>query len=310
MNNANAYAGVFKPRRQFGRTGFTATALGIGDVADRTVPLDECVATVRRAVEAGLNVVDTAPAYEDGYSEQIVGLAVRDCRESVFLVDKVDHFDRPVAPQVEQSLRTLGLETVDLFLLHGVSTVEDWGRLSAPGGGLDQLKKCVAAGKCRFAGISSHHPDVLLAALKAGACDAVMFALGPFADMRYKLEVLPAAKAAGVATIGFKAFAAAMLLYDTSGYGRPLVDGQPAVLRGDLPKSKPHLTVEECVGYTMTWDADVTLLGLSFPEQQDAAFEAALRFKPLSPTRMAAIETHAAAAVAGKGTCWWNPAKR
>ncbi|MBE3134177.1 MAG: aldo/keto reductase [Acidobacteria bacterium] len=66
----------FSPRRPLGRTGFVATALGIGDVADRSVPIDECVRTVRRALDAGLNLIDAAPGYEDGYSEQIVGRAL------------------------------------------------------------------------------------------------------------------------------------------------------------------------------------------------------------------------------------------
>ena len=67
---------LFHPRRPLGRTGFVATILGIGDIADRSVPLATCVATVRRAMDAGLNVIDTAPGYEDGYSEQIVGEAL------------------------------------------------------------------------------------------------------------------------------------------------------------------------------------------------------------------------------------------
>jgi diketogulonate reductase-like aldo/keto reductase len=66
----------FQPRRELGRTGFNATALGIGDLADRNIPLDICVDTIQRALDAGLNVIDTAPGYEDGYSEQIVGEAL------------------------------------------------------------------------------------------------------------------------------------------------------------------------------------------------------------------------------------------
>jgi aryl-alcohol dehydrogenase-like predicted oxidoreductase len=59
----------FAPRRVLGRTGFVATVLGIGDVADRSLSLETCVATVRRAIDAGLNLIDTAPGYEDGFSE-------------------------------------------------------------------------------------------------------------------------------------------------------------------------------------------------------------------------------------------------
>jgi aryl-alcohol dehydrogenase-like predicted oxidoreductase len=62
--------GSFLPRRELGRTGFRATTLGIGDLADRAVPLAECVAIIRRAMAAGLNVIDTAPSYEGGYSGQ------------------------------------------------------------------------------------------------------------------------------------------------------------------------------------------------------------------------------------------------
>src|SRR5512137_2132079 len=84
----------FHPRRELGRTGFVATVLGIGDLADRSVPLEQCVSTVHRALDAGLNVIDTAPGYESGYSEEIVGHALRGRREGVFLIDKIYHPDR------------------------------------------------------------------------------------------------------------------------------------------------------------------------------------------------------------------------
>ena len=68
-------------RRTLGSTGFKASILGIGDLADRAVPLEKCVATIYRAMDAGLNLIDTAPGYEDGYSEAIVGTALRGRRE-------------------------------------------------------------------------------------------------------------------------------------------------------------------------------------------------------------------------------------
>src|SRR3954451_13364521 len=84
---------LFPPRRPLGRTGFVATVLGIGDVADRRLPIEQCVSTARRAIDAGLNVIDTAPNYEDGYSEQIVGQAVKGVRDRMFLISKIDHHD-------------------------------------------------------------------------------------------------------------------------------------------------------------------------------------------------------------------------
>jgi aryl-alcohol dehydrogenase-like predicted oxidoreductase len=139
-------AAPFAPRRELGRTGFVATALGIGDLADRSMPLETCVATARRALDAGLNVIDTAPNYEDGYSEQVVGAAVRGRpRESVFVIDKVDHPERPVGPQLDGSLTRLGLGHADLFVFHNLSEMGAFERLCHPGGGFDQLADAVRA---------------------------------------------------------------------------------------------------------------------------------------------------------------------
>src|SRR6266545_1803277 len=100
----------FQPRRELGRTGFVATTLGIGDLADRQIPLDTCVATARRAIDAGLNLIDTAPGYEDGYSERIVGQAVKGVRDRLFIIDKIDHPEAPVGPQIDASLQRLELD--------------------------------------------------------------------------------------------------------------------------------------------------------------------------------------------------------
>jgi aryl-alcohol dehydrogenase-like predicted oxidoreductase len=301
----------FTERRPLGRTGFQASVLGIGDLADRGVPLESCAAAVRRAVDAGLNVIDTAPNYEDGYSEEVVGHALRGIRDEVFVIDKIDVFDEPVAPQVEASLGRLRMDHTDAFVFHNLSDMATFRRLMEPGGGFDQLAGCVRAGKTRFRGISSHDPDVLAAAIRAGVCDIAMFPLGPFVDPRYVAETLPLAREHGVGTVCFKTFGAGKLLGDVSGYNQPLQlrprgklssggdDGAVAVL--------PRLGVEECVHYTLTLNPDVALLGLSFPNEQDQAFAAARSFAPLPPERMEDIRLRAVEARREKGPCWWNP---
>jgi aryl-alcohol dehydrogenase-like predicted oxidoreductase len=302
---------LFEPRRALGRTGFSATALGIGDLADRSLPLDACVATARRAIDAGLNVIDTAPGYEDGYSEQIVGLAVEGVRDQVFVIDKIDALDAPVGPQIDASLQRLQLDHADAFVFHGLSSMALFEQLRQPGGGFDQLAACIKAGKARFGGISSHHPDVLRAAITAGLCDIAMFAVGPFADQRYVDDILPLAKAHGVGTICFKTFGAGKLLGDTAGYNQPLQLRPRGKLSSggtnDTHATLPRLSVEECLHYTLTLDPDVALLGLSYPNEQDQAFAAARSFAPLTPEHMADIRRRAIAARQDKGPCWWNP---
>ncbi len=301
----------FLPDRELGRTGFRTTRLGIGDLADRSVPFDTCVATLRRALEAGLNLVDTAPNYEDGYSERIVGRALQGRRDEVFLIDKIDHLHEPVAPQIEASLRRLELAHADLFVFHACSTATDLDRLLAPGGGFDQLGQAVAKGQVRWRGLSSHHPDVLCAAIESGACDVVMFPLGPFVDRRYETVVLPLARSRRVGTVCFKTFGAGKLLGDTEGYQRPLAvrpRGKRSSGGATAGEARlPRLEVAECVRYTLTLDPDVALLGLSFPNEQDEAWAAAHAFSPCSADELAALRLRAAAAIAGKGDVWWNP---
>jgi aryl-alcohol dehydrogenase-like predicted oxidoreductase len=302
---------LFQPRRALGRTGFHVTALGIGDLADRGQPLETCVATLRRALDAGLNLVDTAPNYEDGFSEQVVGAALRGRREGVFLIDKIDHLEEPVAPQIDASLDRLGLGFADAFVFHSLSSMELYERLAAPGSGFDQLAECIAAGKARFGGISSHSPEVLRAAITSGRCDIVMFPVGPFVDERYISETLPLAHERGVGTVCFKTFGAGKLLGDTAGYNQPLRQRPRGKLSSggsdDGEARLPRLTVAECLHYTLTLDPDVALLGLSYPNEQDAAFAAARSFAPLSPEQLEGIRLRAAEARRDKGPCWWNP---
>jgi aryl-alcohol dehydrogenase-like predicted oxidoreductase len=301
----------FSPRRPLGRTGFVATAAGIGDLADRAVPRERCVATLRRALDAGLNVIDTAPMYEDGYSEELVGEALRGRRDRVFLVDKIDLLDRPVAPQLDASLARLGLPAVDLLAFHAVNDVASFRRLAAPGGGLDEAETEIARGRARLRGLSSHHPEVLGEALASGRCNVLMFPVGAWCDARYVDEILPRARALGVGTIGFKTFGAGKLVGDTEGYGRPL-SARPRgkVSSGGEDEAAPilpRLSVEECLRYTLTLDPDVALLGLSFPNEQDAAFAAAEAFRPMDAGELAATRARAAEAIRGKGDVWWNP---
>jgi aryl-alcohol dehydrogenase-like predicted oxidoreductase len=208
----------------------------------------------------------------------------------------------------------MGLHRTDAFVFHNLSHMRVFESLMRPGAGFDQLGECVSRGLTRFRGISSHDPDVLRAAIEAGVCDIAMFPIGPFVDARYVSETLPLARAKGVATVCFKTFGAGKLLGDVSGYGQAL-EGLQARPRGKLSSGGsdgvaavlPRLGVEECVHYTLTLDPDVALLGLSFPNEQDAAFAAARSFVPLSEERMADIRRRASEARREKGACWWNP---
>jgi hypothetical protein len=160
-------------------------------------------------------------------------------------------------------------------------------------------------------GISCHNPEVLRVAIPSGLCDVVMFPVGPFVDDRYVAEILPLAKRHRVGTVCFKTFGAGKLLGDTEGYSRPLSQRPRGKLSSGGSDASapvlPRLTVAECLHYTLTLDPDVALLGLSFPNEQDAAFAAAAAFAPLDEKQLVEVRRRAGKAIAGKGPCWWNP---
>jgi aryl-alcohol dehydrogenase-like predicted oxidoreductase len=297
-------------KRELGKTGVQVSVIGAGDLADRTLPFGECVATLQRAISAGVNVIDTAPGYEDGYSEEIVGAAIKARRDDLFVITKIDDFDRPVTVQLTESLSRLDCGFVDGYVFHGLSDIELYQHLNRPGGEFDELASLKQQGLVRFGGISSHHPDVLRQAILDGRCDIAMFPIGAFVDRRYIDETLPLCRAHGVGSICFKTFGAGKLVTDTEGYGRPVMQrprGKLSTGGIDSPISDMRLTIEECLHYTLTVNPDVALLGMSFVNEQKQAFAALESFVSLDALQMRDIESRAVLARAGKGPCWWNP---
>ena len=178
--------------RKLGKTNFEVSeigygAWGIGGKQWLGGADDESLSALRRAIELGVNLIDTALAYGDGHSEKLVGQVIRDSPGKIFVATKVPPKDRiwparagtPISEvfpydyimrSAEESLRNLGLETIDLLQLHvwhpEFLERDDWRRA------FDDLKR---SGKVRAAGISvtEHEPDTVLDAVRTGLIDAV-----------------------------------------------------------------------------------------------------------------------------------------
>ena len=167
--------------RRFGRTGWNVSdiVLGTGRIRD-----EDGEEVARMAIDRGVNYIDTSPDYSAAGSEQAVGRAIKGKRDQLFIATKfctpIGHLGRgtPVAGYkhaVEESLRRLGTDYVDLCHVHSCDSV---GRLMDPNvhEAFDQLK---AEGKVRFLGVSSHTPnlvEVANAAIDSGRFDVMMLA--------------------------------------------------------------------------------------------------------------------------------------
>ena len=178
--------------RKLGRTGFEVSdigygAWGIGGKQWLGGEDDESLNSLRRAIELGVNLIDTALAYGDGHSEQLVGQVVRESGRKIYVATKVPPKNRvwpaaagtPLAEvfpyeyivaSAEESLRNLRLDTIDLLQLHVWTDAwverEEWRRA------LEDLKR---SGKVRAVGVSAteHDPDSALQVMKTGLIDAV-----------------------------------------------------------------------------------------------------------------------------------------
>jgi aryl-alcohol dehydrogenase-like predicted oxidoreductase len=196
--------------RRLGRTGFEISeigfgAWGIGGKQWLGGTDDESLLALRRALDLGVNLIDTALAYGDGHSENLAGQVVRDAGRKVYIATKVPPKNRiwPARPEIpirdvfpydyivrcaEESLRNLGLEAIDLLQLH-VWTPEfvhadDW-RLA-----FDELKR---SGKVQAVGISlsEHDPDSGIEAIETGLIDVVQVIYNVF-DRTPEVRLFPA----------------------------------------------------------------------------------------------------------------------
>ena len=178
--------------RRLGRTNFEVSeigygAWGIGGVQWLGGSDDQSLAALRRAIELGLNFIDTALAYGDGHSEQLVGRVVREAGHRIFVATKVPPRNLlwPAQPGIaiekvfpydyimrstETSLKNLGMETIDLQQLHVWNPEwlarDEWRRA------FEDLKR---SGKVRSVGISinDHQPDSALEIIETALIDTV-----------------------------------------------------------------------------------------------------------------------------------------
>ena len=189
--------------RPFGLTGLQVPMIGQGTWEMEADPR-AAVAALRHGLDLGMTHVDTAEMYGSGRVEEIVGEAIAGRRDEVFLATKVlpsNATRRGTVEACERSLKRLGTDHVDLYLLHYPSRYP----LRDTVAGFQEL---VAAGKIRFWGVSNFDADELEQAASLGgpgavACDQVLYHLQ---ERRVEHEVLPASERIGAALVAYSPF--------------------------------------------------------------------------------------------------------
>ena len=192
-----------------GRTGLTVSELGFGGIPIIRLGSSEAERVVRHAYDLGITLFDTANAYQD--SELKMGRALGPVRDQVVLATKSFLRDgQGIIEHLENSLRQLNTDYVDLFQLHQISREEEWQEVTRPGGAMDRLLQAKDEGKIRYIGFSSHSLDMALRIIRTDSFATVQFPFN-FIEKEGMEQLLPVAKEAGMGVLAMKPFAGGVI---------------------------------------------------------------------------------------------------
>lgn len=161
-------------RLELGRTGLVVSEVGFGGIPIQRVSDDDAVRIIRRCLDLGVNFLDTAHGY--GTSEERIGRAIAGRRDGLVLASKGPARDGATfREQMELSFQRLGVEHIDLYQFHNISTDEQLAQVLAPGGAMEVAQEARAAGRIGHVGFSSHSLELALKAVPTGLFETLMF---------------------------------------------------------------------------------------------------------------------------------------
>jgi aryl-alcohol dehydrogenase-like predicted oxidoreductase len=275
------------PTRTLGRTGVALSLLGIGGYHLGIPERSEAIRIVREAIDHGVTFLDNCWDYNGGDSEKRMGEALQDgYRRRAFVMTKLDGRTAAAATdQLEQSLRRLRTDAIDLVQIHEVIRPTDPDRVFAPGGAIEALINAREAGKLRFIGFTGHKsPDIHLSMLDTAArhgfrFDTVQMPLNVM-DAHYdsfEARVLPRLVKEHIGVLGMK----------------PM--GSGVILESGV------VSAVECLRYAMSLPTSVVITGCDSLGVLRQALSTAITFAPMGEReRQALLARTTVAARAGE----------
>jgi predicted aldo/keto reductase-like oxidoreductase len=264
------------PYRALGRTGEKVSIVGLGGYHIGVQPDEqESIRIIRTALDNGINFLDNCWDYNGGTSEIRMGKALRDgYRQKAFLMSKLDgHNKKTATQQIDESLRRLQTDHLDLMQFHEVIRDSDPDKIFAPGGAMEAMLEAKKAGKVRYIGFTGHKsPDIHRKMLETAFAhqftfDTVQMPLNVM-DAHYNSfgqKVLPVLVKHNIGVLGMK----------------PL--GDHIIL-----ESKTATPIE-CLHYAMNLPTSVVITGCDSLPILEQALKAARTFQPMTIEEVASI---------------------
>jgi aryl-alcohol dehydrogenase-like predicted oxidoreductase len=263
------------PYRTFGSTGEKVSAIGLGGYHIGRAADEESIRIIRTAIDGGINFMDNCWDYNDGASEVKMGKALRDgYRQKVFLMSKIDgRGKKTAAQQIDESLKRLQTDHIDLMQMHEVIRMDDPERVFAPGGGMEALAEAKKSGKIRYIGFTGHKsPDIHLHMLKV-------------AD-EHKFQMDAVLMPVNVMDAHFESFAGKVMPV--------LVQKKIAIqtmkpIGGGIILESKTVSAPECLRFAMSQPTDVVITGCDSMQIVRQALDTARNFKPMNKEEIASL---------------------
>ena len=261
------------PKRVLGKTGYRVGIFSLGgqSTLEQAGTEKESIKIINRALDLGVNYIDTAAAYGQGISETYIGKVMRERRDEVFLATKTHSRSYDGSMKLlEKSLKQLQTNRIDLWQLHNVRTEDDLKKIFASDGAIKALEEARRSGVVRFLGITGHYdPWVLKKGIDEYNFDCILMALNA-ADRHNKSfidNLLPFAVQKNLGIIGMKI---------------------PS--RGRIFRSNGITSMKQAMEYVLTLPVSTIIVGITTLNELEENIRIAKNFKPLSEKEMRELE--------------------
>jgi aryl-alcohol dehydrogenase-like predicted oxidoreductase len=217
-------------RRPLGKTGEHLSLIGFGGILVMNEDIGHSNNIVAEAVDRGVNYFDVAPSY--GNAQERLGPALAPHRKNCFLACKTDGRTKDASrKQLEESLRLLKTDNVDLYQFHALTKMTDLDEVLGPGGAMETMEAAKKEGKIRYIGFSVHSAETALAAMNRYNFDTVLFPVNfvLFSQANFGPQILTRAQEKGMGILALKAMAKTVWSADQKqGHPEPKCWYQPA----------------------------------------------------------------------------------
>ena len=272
---ATALSASIQPLRTLGHTGEKVSMVGLGGYHLGVPSEDEAIRIVRTALDNGMNFLDNCWDYNGGESEVRMGKALRDgYRQKAFLMTKIDGQTKSSAmSQIEESLKRLQTDRIDLLQFHEVIREGDPDRIFGAGGSIEAAVEAKKQGKIRYIGFTGHKsPDIHLKMLATADTHKFLFdsVQMPLNVMdahfnSFEQKVLPVLVKKNIGVLGMKPMGDKLIL------------------------NSKTVSAVECLHYAMNLPTSVVITGCDSMQILQQAIDAARSFKPLAKTEVTAL---------------------